>query len=470
MVETADGMPKRATRARWLAIVLILAILASALTFVTLHLRKVIRQHIVQRDGIALYAASLTQDSALEADVASDPELQIILLEQKVMGASQSGNSNVIAFRVFDPDGRFKSAFPPDVRGRDLNDRELKALGQFKSVSLFDERADLSTVFSRLSQSQTAPLLRAVVPLQQNSVLNGAAEFILDGQDVARAFAELDRHLWRYSIVTLLIGGGAISGSLAWAFGRLQRVNTLLVQRTQSLLRANHELTLAAKTSALGAITAHLIHDLKSPLFGLQTFVSARGSSDEADWKTAIDTTERMQKMLRDIVAIMQEEKTATAYELSVQELLSILESKLTPRARETNVSFHVGGNVHRVLSNRDANIVLLIITNLAHNAMQATPSGGRIEVKAFVEGTDLLFHLSDSGPGLPPHILKTLFTPSHSTKSGGSGLGLAISKQLANHIGAELVLKETSKNGTTFQLRLPERAEANAGEVAVLS
>jgi len=73
-------------------------------------------------------------------------------------------------------------------------------------------------------------------------------------------------------------------------------------------------------------------------------------------------------------------------------------------------------------------------------------------------EKSQVLFEMRDTGPGLPQHILSTLFTPSRSTKSGGTGLGLAISKQLANHIGAELVLKETSQSGTIFQLRVPER------------
>ena len=49
------------------------------------------------------------------------------------------------------------------------------------------------------------------------------------------------------------------------------------------------------------------------------------------------------------------------------------------------------------------------------------------------------------------------LFAPCKSSKEGGSGIGLAISKQLANHLGANLELKSNSPEGCVFVLRVPK-------------
>ena len=138
--------------------------------------------------------------------------------------------------------------------------------------------------------------------------------------------------------------------------------------------------------------------------------------------------------------------------------MLSLLREKLEPECEKAGLTFQTEGTMPGALMNRDGNIILLLITNLAHNAIQAVPKGGEIRVKVRDEQGHAVFEISDTGPGLPQHILDTLFTPSRSTKSGGTGLGLAISKQLANHIGADLTLKETSKAGTVFELRVPER------------
>ena len=171
-----------------------------------------------------------------------------------------------------------------------------------------------------------------------------------------------------------LASAAIISVSLGLAYRRLNRTHRLLAERTQSLLRANHELMMAAKTSAIGAITAHLIHDLKNPLFGLQSFVQTRGNVDDEGWEHAANAAERMQKLIAEVVRILQEEKTSERYELTVTELFDVLRSKLNPQADKAGLELMVAGGFDEALVNRDANILLLVLTNLVQNAIQATP------------------------------------------------------------------------------------------------
>lgn len=456
MAGIASETPKRVRHVLWLVVSLVLLVLASAIIFVTLNLRRVVRTQIIQQDGIALYAASMVPSilsEDLPADLAADAAILLAATEMKVLEASK--RRDVIGARVFDRDGLVSLSMGGSEE--ELTSDQLALLRRGKTISRYEPDASLREAVGRDSDSRV-PLLRALVPLEEHDKFIGAAEFILDGEKVADALAAMEKSLWLNAAIIFLIGGGIAAGTLVWAFGRLQRSNSLLAERTRSLLRANHELTLSAKTSAIGAITAHLIHDLKSPLFGLQTFVSARGSADDEDWDVAMNTTQRMQKVIAEIVRILQEEKTTENYELSVEELLALVRSKLAPQCEQAGLKFGANASVSGSLMNRDGNVIALVITNIVQNAIQATPRGGQIFINATSGEDQVLFEMRDTGPGLPPHILSTLFTPSRSTKSGGTGLGLAISKQLANHIGADLVLKETSASGTVFQLRVPDR------------
>jgi signal transduction histidine kinase len=246
---------------------------------------------------------------------------------------------------------------------------------------------------------------------------------------------------------------------LSWAFQRLNKANLLLAQRSADLLRANHELTMAAKTSAVGAVAAHLIHGLKNPLFGLQAFVAVKSESDAGgEWKSAIDSAKRMQTMIADVVRIMREESGQSAYEVSLDEMAGLLENKLTPQAKEASVRLETNARVEGALPNREANLIILVLTNLIQNAIQASKPGKKIMVNIAEAEGNVCFDVADEAGGLPPAMKANLFTPCQSSKAGGTGLGLAISKQLANHLGGRLELVKTDSEGTVFRLAIPRQ------------
>src|SRR5258708_39182671 len=112
---------------------------------------------------------------------------------------------------------------------------------------------------------------------------------------------------------TFVAGGSLRTLAMVRAFHRLNDAHQLLAERTDNLVKANQELALAAKTSALGAVTAHLIHGLKNPLAGLHSFILGRqcGPTDgeTADWLQAVASTRRMQAMIAEVVSLLREEE-----------------------------------------------------------------------------------------------------------------------------------------------------------------
>lgn len=80
------------------------------------------------------------------------------------------------------------------------------------------------------------------------------------------------------------------------------------------------------------------------------------------------------------------------------------------------------------------------------------------MHLRALGDAANIQFEVEDQGPGLCSLSAEKLFAPCSSAKKGGSGIGLAISRQLANHLGASLELKQSSPAGCCFRLSLPVR------------
>jgi signal transduction histidine kinase len=299
------------------------------------------------------------------------------------------------------------------------------------------------------------PLLEVEVPLpdQSHSRLAGVIQFIIEGNSVAEEYEQLDHTLAWEAWVAFAVGAALLTATLGWTFRRL-------AQRTADLQRANQELTMAAKTSALGAVTAHLIHQLKNPLFGLQQFVESQGSlvDMESERQDATAAARRMQAMVNTVIGVLRDEKSGAQYELSLDELAGTIKTRTHDAAAAKGVRLTVACVGEATLPARSVNLMILILVNLIENAIQATPSGGTVRFAATASASGVECEVCDEGPGLPAELAESLFSPHPSAKPGGTGIGLAISKQLANHLGASLDLKGTSAAGCVFRLRLPRQ------------
>jgi signal transduction histidine kinase len=311
-----------------------------------------------------------------------------------------------------------------------------------------------------IDEDRKIPVLEVNVPLHVGKPrrLVGVAQFIIEGHSIAAEFARLDRHLMEQALMAFLAGGLVLVMAITWSFRRLNQAHRLLAERTENLLTANQELALAAKTSAVGAVTSHLIHGLRNPLAGLQNFVAGLGANladhPDADLQQAIAATRRMQTMINEVVAVLREEEGTGQYEIPMAELVEMISGKVQPLCRGRGVELIPSMHSRAVLPNRAANLVALILGNLVQNAVETTPHGKVVRLTLSESGEQLLAEVRDQGRGFPPE--RNVFAPCQSDKEGGSGIGLAISKQLANHLGAGLELRESSPAGCVFVLSLP--------------
>jgi signal transduction histidine kinase len=249
--------------------------------------------------------------------------------------------------------------------------------------------------------------------------------------------------------------------ALLWpAFCRVEKLNKDLALHSERLQRANEELALAARVSAVGAISAHLMHGLKNPLASLSHFVSRQDRNDAnpdlGEWQDALTASHRMQSLVERTLEVLCDVRGEPTYELTVNELEADIKKRVATAAAHRKVELITHADNNCTLSSRTTNLVGLILVNLLGNAIESTPAGGTVSLSVSRENERLCFRVRDTGTGFPGHLRAHLFLPCKSTREGGSGIGLAISKQIADYLEAKLELAESTQQGCVWLLDLP--------------
>jgi signal transduction histidine kinase len=465
-IETQTERPIQ--RARWAFLIVIglaVAVLGGTLAWSALDLRTRIQSQIVQRDGEILDAVTTMQhlnDQAGGETLASlsDPG------EQFQLALKVSRLRNVMGVRLYSADGKFVNAFPAYITETALRSSDLAQLKNLQPVSYFSAHARMEEQdLLAETNSPAAALLFVEVPLRADDQkhLVGVIQFLMDGSGIARQYADLDRNLALKFSIAFAVGAGILLAGLGLALRRVQQANQKLAERTANLLQANRELALAARTSAVGAVASHLIHGLKNPLSGLHHFVHSHNAENkngsDTEWQAALSSTQRMEELINRVVRVLQEQQSGVEYEISVVELVGMLAQNAKVLAESNGVRFETKVLFDGMLSNRDADLILLILENLVQNGIEATAPGKTVEICVTGDVALINFEVRDQGSGLPSGMESRLFTPCTSGKKGGGGIGLTISRQLAQSLGAKLELAVNSPTGCKFRLILPRQA-----------
>jgi signal transduction histidine kinase len=161
--------------------------------------------------------------------------------------------------------------------------------------------------------------------------------------------------------------------------------------------------------------------------------------------------------------------------------LETIEEVSLLCKKRKLAFSTDFGANIPEM--SFDRRLISILVRNLLMNAIRFTPDQGRISLATSLAGNDVKIEVSDTGIGIPPEHLETIFQPlfevndstyHHSGTvefmSGGLGLGLPISRSIVLAHKGRIWAKSEVNKGSTFIVRLPinpevqEETKVNSG------
>jgi signal transduction histidine kinase len=467
-VSAPHEQPLISNRTVWCAIGLTWLVTTILVGWGGWRLREQLRAQLVGRDSEILMALARTYQRDADPD---DPMLN----HPMALMVSIGNLDGIIAGILYDGEGDFVGSMPTYVHLSRVPQRALARLRQISPAAQYEPSMPAAHLTDPVLAPElvwgpaTIPVVRVFIPLNapQSTNLDAIAEFIFEGSPVAREFARLDRRLAGEMALALVLAFATTGFAVAWAFRRLARAHKLLAYRTHDLQRANHELSQSARVAVLGAITAHLMHSLKTPVSGLRSFMEARRDSEppcEEAWGEALAATRRMQEVIQQVVRVLGDHEYGLAYEVTFREIGEGVVQRARACADACGVYLEIDGHPNASIDNRRAGLLSLLLTNLIDNAIQASDDGGTVKLR-LAGAESLICEVMDAGHGIPPRARARLFQPQQSTKEGGSGLGLAIARQLALALGGSLELVRTGPAGTVFRVSFPADHRATRGE-----
>ena len=438
------------------ALGMVVVIFGGIVGFSSLQLRKDLRGKVVQR-----YADIWGPVSKFHVEQGvSDDLIGILDFDDAIIFSLMSAQEvdGALGVQVFDAAGQYLAGVPAEIEELELS---LDSVERMQTASPWAVYLPEGSYFEPGSSPQPEIELNIPILGRDGVRIEYLARYLMDGYDVRDELRIIDANLTKQASLAFFSGILLVSLVFIWSFWGLRRANKEVAERAARLAKANAELAMVAKTSAIGAVASHLIHGLNNPLAGIREHLRSNGEDlEQDDWADARKATSRMQAMINEVVDVLKNEDFDEMETLSGEEIAQYLRNKFELKAQEKELDFGVRSEARISLSARDANIAKLILSNLLDNAIEAVSEGGEVETRIASLNEKVVFTIIDTGAGFSEMAKSNLFSPIQSSKTAGAGIGLAISQQLARHLGATLELTRSSSSGSEIQLTLPSAQE----------
>ncbi len=261
-------------------------------------------------------------------------------------------------------------------------------------------------------------------------------------------------------------------GQVAAAFNRMaERVREARHQvetETDRSLELMRRLRQTESLAIAGKLCSSIAHEVGTPLniiagrAELMLRALPKDSPLREDLNVIVTQIDRISRMIRaalDPFRQRQPERAAVAPGSVTEGLRPLLQHFAKSRGVTLSVSIPPGIAPVYV----DSGHLQQVLINLLTNAIEATPSGGRVEVTAAPSANDdrpgVAVVVRDTGSGISEDVLPRIFDPFFSTKPArdGAGLGLAICRDLVRSNGSDIQVASKLGEGTAFTVWLPE-------------
>jgi signal transduction histidine kinase len=325
---------------------------------------------------------------------------------------------------------------------------------RFQRRSLIAEAARFLSISGLLALTACTALASWIIftPARRKlAALEAAAERMREGDLKARAPDD----------------GGDEIARVAHAFNRMgeqlaERDETL---RTVDLMRRQ--------------MLADVSHELKTPLTAMRGFIETlqmpQIAADEARraryFATLERETRRLERIVADLVDVARLENTAAEFDLRVFSTRRLFEQVARRNERvavDAGVTFDIEVAEEADQVYADPHRLEQAVDNLVANALRYTPSGGRVTMRADIDGGAIVLKVVDTGPGIPAEHIGHVFDrfykadPSRAATREGSGLGLSIVRAIVERHGGSVGV--TSEPGhTEFTLHIPTEPSTGA-------
>jgi two-component system sensor kinase FixL len=271
--------------------------------------------------------------------------------------------------------------------------------------------------------------------------------------------------------VSFVVGDAVVGGQRMFVvFGRDMRPHIASEEKFHKL---QSQLAQVARLATMGEMGGALAHELSQPLAAIVNFLGAAeltmqtdGNHDRLDRAilSASEQAVRASEIIRRLRALISrgeadmqvESITRLIREAAALALFNI--SSLGVR-----LSYDFEDEDRAVMA--DGVQIQQVLVNLIRNGVDAMTTGGSMRRELIIstslrEDDFLAIDVSDTGPGIDPDIVDTLFSPFTTTKSDGLGFGLSICRRIVEAHGGRLCADKSLSGGAVFRFTLPVAGE----------
>ncbi len=242
---------------------------------------------------------------------------------------------------------------------------------------------------------------------------------------------------------------------------------TAIEVRNQQILLQSAQLELAnAEKSKLMSIISH---DLRAPLVNIQSYLELL-NTDEVEpaqrirfEKELLSATRTTMNMLSNVLQWSKTQMDGTVVSLNNINLSQTLQStfdleKVIAEAKGLTFHYNIPADINIIA---DADMLQLVVRNLANNAIKFTSTGGSITIDAQQQLNECCITVTDNGKGIAADKMNTIFTlnaqPTFGTNNErGAGLGLLLCKEFTERQGGRISFESSAGKGSSFFVFMP--------------
>ena len=228
-----------------------------------------------------------------------------------------------------------------------------------------------------------------------------------------------------------------------------------------------------SRVTILGELTASLAHEVNQPLAGIVSSADAclhwlaaqPPNVDKA--RRAIERITRDAKRASDVVARVRNlakkaplQRTWVDINETIEETISLATRELS----QNNVSLEtqLAENLPQILADRIQlqQVILNLIINACEALTAADDEFRKLSISTVREMDGVALTVRDTGVGIDPRQIETVFEAFHTTKPGGMGMGLAVSRSIIEGHGGRLWAEPNEPRGAIFKFTIPSKKE----------
>jgi signal transduction histidine kinase len=246
------------------------------------------------------------------------------------------------------------------------------------------------------------------------------------------------------------------------AINRSEKLNALCLElqhQVQEKERAYERLLQTQKMETIGRLSTGIAHDFNailSVILGHATSVDRRGGSIDAVLPGIRQAARRGATLTRRLLSFSR----THVREISTFDLAQAIDEvrplilPMFPRGIEVSLDTSVSG----LPISADRDELVLALLNIASNACDAMPQGGRFVLAVEADSDHAFVRLEDTGIGMAPDVLARMFEPFFTTKpkDKGTGIGMATVHRFVTDHGGEIHADSAPGQGTRIRIRLP--------------